>query len=149
MDLEYGITSYLAMRQAMDFHRSAEIIDENGLTRPTMVNITFACELYMKAIILWSKKNNDVIREHELEPLFAMLPESIAAELRKEFDDDIWKCNMRDSSDAFRQWRYYYEQDKVRFGHVGWLFELAEKLKEICQREIILENAKLFQGKNG
>lgn len=93
----------------------------------------------MKAIVIWSNKSNEVIREHELRALFEMLPIEIANDLRKEYDYDIWEQYMEDSSDAFRQWRYYYEEDKVRFGHVGWLFELADSLKEICQKELPIE----------
>lgn len=139
LETDYKVASYLALRTAREYCKGAEILNDAGLTFPVMVNLAFSCELYMKALLMWQAQNQQVIDQHELVELFQRLPQSMQESLRGEHGTERWECCLKDSSDAFRQWRYFYEKDRVMHGHIGWLFSFAEKLDQICAENILIE----------
>lgn len=51
---------------------------------PTIVNLSFACELYLKAL-LSKLGHTSIIRSHSLDKLFSMLPESIQGQMEEGF----------------------------------------------------------------
>lgn len=136
VEFDYWVSSYLAFRHAQDFRKSAELIEENDLTKPVMVNIAFACELYMKALLMWNRKDREIIEEHKLDALFGMLEISIQERIKQETGVQNWDVFLKHSADAFCAWRYYYEKDNVMFGYVGNLFAFSEVLDSICSEEI-------------
>lgn len=139
LEFDYQLSSYLAFRHAQDFKKSAELLDDNRITKPVMVNIAFSCELYMKALLMWTNKTQDVIDKHKLDELFYQLSHSWREKIKKSLDVQNWECFWKDSADAFCAWRYYYEKDNVMFGHVGILFAFAEILDKICEETISLK----------
>ena len=130
---DYKVEAYLAYKHAQDFMKSAELLHDNMSTRVVMVNISFACELYMKALLIWNSKSNTIIREHLLAELFEKLNENIKTRVKTECEIKNWDEFITHSSDAFRDWRYYYEKDNIMFGHIGGLFAFAESLDKICE----------------
>ena len=136
VEFEYWISAYLAFKHARDFRKSAELLADNKLTKPVMVNIAFACELYMKALLMWYSKCRKIIGEHKLDALFGMLEMPLQDRIRRETNIEYWESFLNDSADAFCAWRYYYEKDNVMFGHIGGLFTFAEVLDSICSEEI-------------
>ena len=136
VEFEYWVSAYLAFKHARDFRKSAELLDDDKLTKPVMVNITFACELYMKALLMWNSQCPKIIDEHKLDALFGMLKNSVQERIKQETDIQNWDQFLKDSANAFCAWRYYYEKDNVMFGHVGGLFAFAEVLDNICSEEI-------------
>lgn len=136
LEFEYWISSYLAFKHARDFRKSAELLDDNKLTKPVMVNIAFSCELYMKALLMWSNKNREIVDEHKLDALFYMLDVPTQERIKQEANIPHWKTFLKDSADAFCAWRYYYEKDNVMFGHIGSLFLFSKALDSICSEEI-------------
>ncbi len=136
LDYDYKTTAVLAYRQARDFLAAAEAVDECKLSKPTMVNISFACELYFKAIYIWNNKCQEIVGEHALKELFNMLDKSLRQRIIQETKIDNWERFIKESSTAFNDWRYVYEKDKCFWGHSGSLFALAAVLDKICE-EII------------
>ena len=136
VEFDYWVSSYLAFRHAQDFRKSAELIEENNLTKPVMVNIAFSCELYMKALLMWNRKDREIIEEHKLDALFGMLEISVQERIKQETGVQNWDAFLKRSADAFCAWRYYYEKDNVMFGYVGNLFAFSEVLDSICSEEI-------------
>ena len=136
LEFDYRLSSYLAFRHAQDFRKGAGLLDDNRLTKPVMVNIAFSCELYMKALLMWKNKSQEIIAEHKLDRLFAMLDLHIQEQIKAETGIRGWDRFLSDSSDAFCAWRYYYEKDNVMFGHIGGLVAFAEVLDNICSEEI-------------
>lgn len=139
MQADYRATAYLAYRHALDFMKSAEFLYDNMSTRVVMVNISFACELYMKALLIWKSKSDSIIREHLLSELFEKLDDDIQIRIKTESGITKWDEFLTHSSDAFREWRYFYEKDNVMFGHIGGLFAFAESLDKICEETMPLE----------
>lgn len=141
MDFDYKVSAYLALKQANDFKRIAELACDNKLSFPCMVNIAFACELYMKAYLMWTRKSDLVIKKHLLAELFEMIDLETQNRIRTESGIQNWDTFLSESSDAFRQWRYYFEKDTVLFGHIGGLHKLADMLDVICSENITMEAA--------
>lgn len=139
MDSDYKVVAYFALKQAKDFKRIAELAYDNQLSFPYMVNIAFACELYMKAYLIWTRKSDLIIRNHLLADLFHMIDSNTQNRIRAEADIQYWDTFLSESSDAFRQWRYYFEKDTVLFGHVGALHRFADASDTICSEQIIVE----------
>lgn len=139
MQVDYKVTAYLAYRHAHEFSKSAELLYDSMSTRVVMVNISFACELYMKALLIWNNKCDSIIREHLLSELFTKLDANIQVRIKKESGIKEWDVFIKHSSDAFRNWRYYYEKNNVLFGHVGGLFAFAESLEKICKESMPLK----------
>lgn len=138
LDYDYKTTAVLAYRQARDFLAAAEAVDECKLSKPTMVNISFACELYFKAIYIWNNKCQEIVGEHALKELFNMLDAPLQKRIIEETKIDNWERFIDDSSTAFNDWRYVYEKDKCFWGHSGSLFVLATVLDKICEEKIII-----------
>ncbi len=135
MDFDYDVCAYLIAKQARDFHKAAETVSED-LSKPVMVNISFACELYLKALIVWNNKNSRIIREHRLMKLLELIEPKFIEEIIDKSAITGWEEFLSHSSAAFQEWRYYYENNTVLYGHVGKLFVLADVLNKLCEREI-------------
>lgn len=136
---DYKLTAFLTYRHAQDFRKSAEFLHDNISTRVVMVNISFACELYMKALLIWNSKCDSIIREHLLNELFEKLDKNTQMQIKTESGIKNWDEFITHSSDAFRDWRYYYEKDNIMFGDIGGLFAFAESLDKICKDTIPLK----------
>ncbi len=108
---------------------------------PHVVNLAFACELYLKTLLTCVNGGN-ILRAHKLNELEALLPEpmreSIAEAVRDKFpiDRDAFGTLYLDLiSDAFAEWRYSYEKDALSCD-IGFLTEFADALKETCSQQI-------------
>lgn len=80
---------------------------------PAIVNISFACELYLKAL-LSVVAGTFGKRGHKLAELFSCLPEDCKERLRKNFSKEVkgrisLDETMKIHSDSFLEWRYAYE----------------------------------------
>ena len=130
--LGYGDSALLAYWHAQDFKEAAEYICEKEPSRPVVVNLAFSCELYMKALLMLQRKTREIIIGHELNQLFSELNEDIRERILRETNIRNWDRFMKDSSNAFEAWRYFYEKDKAMIGHIPELFRLADMLDKIC-----------------
>ena len=130
--LGYGVSAHLAYWHAQDFKEAAETICEKEPSKPVVVNLAFSCELYMKALIMLQRKTREIVIGHELYQLFSELNEDIRERILRETNIRNWDRFMKDSSNAFEAWRYFYEKDKSMIGHIPELFRLADTLDKIC-----------------
>ena len=85
---------------------------------PCTVNLSFSCELYMKAIIASENSLDgvwgEIQRGHELDALFAQISTSVQNKIRTEYAkwtslktlDECLAIHRR----AFMDWRYYFEK---------------------------------------
>lgn len=133
MDLGYAVSAHLAYWHAKDFKEAAEIIYDKNVSKPVVVNLAFACELYIKALLILQRKKQDVVSGHKLAELFSALDEDTKNRVLTDVSIKNWDIFMRDSSDAFEAWRYFYEKDKCMVGHIPELFNLANTLDAICE----------------
>ena len=83
---------------------------------PAIVNLAFACELYLKAL-LYQSGFVDAIRNHNLNELFCKLPDSTQGQMENEFAARsrypiTLKQILEIHSKAFENWRYAYEPEK-------------------------------------
>ena len=128
----YKVSAHLAYWHAQDFKKSAEIIYDSEVLKTVVVNLAFSCELYMKSLLMLQRKSQEIVVGHELDKLFAALDEPVRKRVAEETTIKDWNGFMKDSSNVFEAWRYYYEKDKSMIGHIPELFRLADVLDGIC-----------------
>lgn len=102
---------------------------------PAIVNATFACELYLKAL-------NSVAADapgkngHKLTNLFSSLPEECKNRLREAFCKEVHgRVSLDDTleihSNAFSEWRYAYEPQNCHIeAYPDNLFAAAEVFRQ-------------------
>lgn len=80
---------------------------------PLVVNCVFACELYMKAIIIHDNANNETRLGHNLNKIFNDLPLSTQKRLSnkyKQIYNEELSALLDESGNSFINWRYAYEK---------------------------------------
>ena len=101
-------------QKEMDELWSSQWEDRPEYLIPFIVNASFACELYLKAIlthenISYPARSRD---GHDLEKLFSALPteskSSIASSFQFESDDEF-REKLHQIRYAFEEWRYWFE----------------------------------------
>ena len=81
---------------------------------PSVVNLAFSCELYLKYLLIY--QGIDYGHTHNLEDLFFLLPENIQCNIQfsKEFkDDEDFSTHLHDYNCAFNDWRYCFEDKPI------------------------------------
>jgi HEPN domain-containing protein len=84
-----------------------------GRMYPFAVNISFACELYLKAIMMRRSSASEYMRGHDLKTLFESLPEEDRKAIEQLYNK---KCRvsldklLQESGKAFEDWRYALEK---------------------------------------
>ena len=141
------------MAEAKFRHDTADI---EWYTTPAIVNSAFACEVYLKAILLYNGISPDKI--HKIGDLYAKLPDSIKDFVRMTTANNhggIWTDNwgfelLENISDAFREWRYSYEHDwgKSRIMHIdiSFLKAFRNALREACCELFFSKTWEEYQG---
>ena len=119
-----------------------ETADIEWYTTPATVNSAFACEVYLKAILLFY--NIPIEKKHKIKELYEMLPERIQEwtknEVTKGYErmwyDSFGRELLENISDAFVEWRYIYEHDwsksSVIHMETGFLTAFRNALREAC-----------------
>lgn len=105
------------------FHRVAEdIIPDDWIDDdrdghwfiPSIVNLAFACELYLKFLLFESGLPKQY--EHSLKELYFSLPTNIQEKIinSTEFkDDDDFLKNLEENANIFIDWRYPFENKTI------------------------------------
>ncbi len=106
-------------------------------TSPTIANLAFACELYIKSLL---KSAGETVSGHELEKLFSKLPDAKRDGIRIHYkeitgqkDDDL-DSDIAGFSKAFVEWRYLYEQVEKPIS-LGKLFSFTRSLLKFVLSE--------------
>ena len=111
---------------------------------PAIVNLSFACELYLKAIIYWH--NKIVEQGHNLQRLYHALSPDIQENINKHFMTYTKHTTIEETISihelAFTCWRYGYEYDNRNIeAYPENLLSLARALKDAYA-----DNAKQGEG---
>lgn len=112
---------------------------------PVTINSAFACEVFLKAILMYQDKK--IPRSHKLRDLYNALPKELKELIKREVSSgypDMWtnlwgQDYLNSISDAFVKWRYNYEHDwrkdsSTMHIEVGFLNRFRDTLREICCR---------------
>ena len=71
------------------------------------VNITFACELFMKAILIYEETTEN-IKTHKMKELFKLISAEAQEVIKNKFPGDLDKL-LDEIDDSFVKWRYAFE----------------------------------------
>ena len=147
MAYNYETKSYLAYARGVEFAKAAEILEESDshIMIPQIVNAAFSCELLLKAVIIAEQKREERFREHKLSELFSMMNTETQATIKCNAKIYDWDRFMEESSNAFVEWRYLHEEDKVMMISISDLLRLFSSLKQ--HYEITYPLAKLVEWK--
>lgn len=139
--------------QAQAFSKTAAMLYERLLRPPPdpsamspfVVNMTFAIEIYLKAL---AEKHGKSLHGHEIETLFRKLPAAAKAEIDRALagqsacrwrpvDRTFSQIDLQDIArnlnTAFVDWRYHFEKpDKLLNFHFPETIFLAEMLHNAC-----------------
>lgn len=109
----------LCIEEANAFFETAKMCEDKwdgfvgGILYPLVVNCTFACELYMKAIAIYRSTDGTTEPDHNLLNIFSKLPIADQRELRKRytqaFNEELGNF-LNASGNSFINWRYAYEK---------------------------------------
>ncbi len=104
---------------------------------PFVVNMAFACELYIKAILIYKSNNNKIEKSHDLKKLFETLPIDVQSNIKTIFseksDGDL-EIILPEINTAFVDWRYAYEKNVS--ANLSDIQKFAESLKEYANENI-------------
>ena len=76
------------------------------------------------------KKHPVVFKEHKLDSLFSMLCQHTQEQIRMDSSIFDWDVFMRESSNAFVEWRYLHEKDEIKAISISDLQRLFCALKK-------------------
>lgn len=141
---KYEKSSWLAYVRACDFLAVASELDnqEDLKLSPLVVNAAFACELFLKALLIWKYKKK--ISGHKLKELFQQLDDETKIEIQQEVDILDWDFFLDEANQAFIKWRYLHEKDEAVRISVSELTGFAEGLKKIYARKVLDKTKKLL-----
>lgn len=116
---------------------------------PAIVNFAFACEVYLKTILIhYGKSANEVKRlNHHIDKLWRLLFQTdvgLANQIKNKVqsvfneDDTFFERMLEESSNAFQEWRYIYESDSLK-GHPQFLKYFCLVLQQECTELLILD----------
>lgn len=123
---------------------SGKVAQEINLVNCAIVNGCFACELYLKLIIKSEKK--EIINTHNLKRLFLVLNGKTQNRIIKHFTDkeyteDLFSKKLNYMANGFEIARYGYENNEQYYLLAGFLLDLLEILKNMCN-DITIETKK-------
>lgn len=109
----------VCVNEAQSFLSVAEQILKNGYEHlldgsmyPFVVNLSFSCELFMKAIMIFRSVSNEFERGHELLKLFQLLPASDQSDIERIYSAKGGKTLhelLATNNNTFQEWRYALE----------------------------------------
>ena len=105
---------------------------------PLIVGIVlraFALELYMKALLAIEGKK---CKSHNLKVIFQSLSSDTQGLLKENFQENEFDTALDAISNAFEEWRYFYESDE-NFINNGFLVNLANQAKKVCEKLITID----------
>jgi len=103
--------------------------------RPFFVNAAFACELYLKAIMIFESENDEFSKGHDLKDLFERISDDAKLRIRTNYDGLYMKTHkvafdklLGDTYSPFVTWRYTFESPAEGNSHELWI--LMKSLRE-------------------
>lgn len=93
---------------------------------PSVINMVFSCELFMKAIL---KNSGKEIKTHKLTRLFNEMPKEIKKDIICSENKEDFMKKLSQISDLFVKWRYIYQYELKPFSY-SFIKNLSEKLQD-------------------
>lgn len=115
---------------------------EDIMSAAAFSNSAFACELFLKALLL--SRSIEPSRIHKLDELFDKLDSDIQNEIIRDFpmgeglhtrDEQEFMLQLHENRDAFAIMRYSHEMDGFAFQH-EFVFKLALSLRETARKQL-------------
>ena len=104
----------------------------NPVLYPTIVNISFSCELFLKCLLV---KNERPTKGHNLKELFDKLDNEQRKQIKKLTKENDFDIVLKNHSTYFEKFRYVYEEDKeITNVNLLFLFSFANSLKVLSRR---------------
>lgn len=144
MIAEHTGRSYRAATAARCFRQTATLISNANCTTPKLdplmaipfvVNASFACELYLKAL---AYRSNVGMTGHSLLDLLAALPQEERHKLNQAWTSlnkqgitrsvASMELVVREMSACFVDWRYSYDKERVTAPETSAIFDLLDAL---------------------
>ncbi len=110
----------LALAEAEAFYQTACMAESEHFSLdcnsaflfPFVVNLSFACELYMKSIMMFTSKENTFLKEYDLKELFENLNADIQENLRSNFEVKGKRLSnfLEKHKNHFVDFRYAFEE---------------------------------------
>ena len=109
---------------------------------PSVVNYSFACEVFLKAILVWYEVPPR--KQHELLELYQATPQSVQDSIKNITQNNyagqwtnVWGIEyLEQLSNSFAKCRYLYEHNFSQQGsvhiEVGFLVAFCKALREVC-----------------
>ena len=135
MNREAFYTGECFHRVASDMVPDSATNDDGFWFVPSVVNMAFACELYLKALI----SDGEKVRGHEWSALFKQLPPEDQQSILKTpcfKGDPDFELKMKENEKAFEEWRYHFEPDKSISVDIIFLENLAITLHDFVAKKI-------------
>ena len=133
--------AFLDVADMVNKHRWSIDTDgmDNKFSSPHATNISFACELFLKAILLKQKGKHP--NTHNLEKLFKRINGKTQNEIIDEYNSYQNNCiafkeALKVHAKTFEDWRYIYEEndeDKEVHFYINELSRIAYSLKSVCE----------------
>lgn len=136
---DYRTSSWLAYTRACAFLSVASELErqEDFKLVPTVVNAAFSCELYLKAHLIMQNRTSGPIKAHKLRDLFQMLDEESQKIVKSKADIFDWDHFLDEADNAFVEWRYIHEEEKLMYISISGLIRFAEALKSRYENKYI------------
>ena len=129
---------YLIAGKTLKCYNNGVVFFRNFVS-PCVVNLTLACELYLKYLIL-TKGDGKIEHIHHLSELFQKLPDTIKTEIETVYNKwksplTLDKC-LSIHNDSFVEIRYMYEQrkDSRKTFEPSSLYNLAVALHNVSHK---------------
>ena len=133
----------LALSEAEAFYKTACIAEEEHIRLdwnsdflfPFVVNLSLACELYMKSIMIFTSKEGTFLKEHDLKKLFDELNADIQGVLQNNFEENGKSLSefLERHKNHFIDFRYAFEKkDKSLCVFSTDLGNFANCLRSYC-----------------
>ena len=107
------------------------------LGAPVMVNAAFACEVFLKAILIACDIDyNSILKgnaKHMLKRLYDLLPEEEYKEFLRVGEKEEFEQELEKHSADFIDWRYFMEQPGEYRMRPQFTMVLAENLQELAK----------------
>jgi HEPN domain-containing protein len=100
---------------------------------PGVVNYAFACELYLKVLLLQSGVEHS--RQHNLTKLFRRLPDELQGDVKIAMNIECFDSILDKVSNNFLEFRYLYEMNEA-FSAIGFLHRFSTILEKLAEARL-------------
>lgn len=129
--IEMGKRAYESAEEYFIIYEQCFYMFFNGAHKALCMNISFACELYIKSLLFYNEINFG--RKHDLSELYNMLPNKVKTELKElhpcsNSNKNRFEVELKELGKAFIVFRYAYERKRLAW-NMQFLIELALTLR--------------------